>query len=157
VVFSILHSRRAIRRSVIAATECDTEQIEAIRPNLRLDFGLHEQFILWVGNALRGEFAYRSPIVRSRSCRAAPRTDDRAAVMTTIVAIVFAVPMGRAGSLKAGSAIDRGVMSVAVLGFSSRSSSSLCADLHFRYEASDSSDPRAIDPWPRALAIPAPF
>jgi peptide/nickel transport system permease protein len=120
VVFSILHLAPGDPASVIAGDQATPEQIEAIRLKLGLDRPLHEQFILWIGNALRGDFGVsifsNRPVASLFMQRLEPTI--ALAVMTTIIAVLFAVPMGVLAAWKAGSAIDRGVMSVAVLGFS---------------------------------------
>jgi peptide/nickel transport system permease protein len=120
VVFSILHLAPGDPASVIAGDQATPAQIEAIRLKLGLDRPFHEQFIVWVGNALRGDFGVSIFSNRPVALLFAQRLEPTIAltVMTTIVAIVFAVPMGVLAAWKAGSAIDRGVMSVAVLGFS---------------------------------------
>jgi peptide/nickel transport system permease protein len=120
VVFSILHLAPGDPASVIAGDQATPEQIEAIRLKLGLDRPFHEQFILWVGNALRGDFGVSIFSNRPVSLLFMQRLEPTIAlaVMTTIIAVVFAVPMGVLAAWKAGSAIDRGVMSVAVLGFS---------------------------------------
>jgi len=131
---------------------------------LGFDRPFHEQFILWVGNALRGDFGVSiSPIVRSRSCsRSALEPTIALAVMTTIVAIVFAVRWACWQPGRPARRCDRGVMSVAVLGFSFPVfRHRLCADLHFRYEAQDlpiqGYRPLADGLWPflRHLILPS--
>jgi peptide/nickel transport system permease protein len=120
VVFSILHLAPGDPASVIAGDQATPEQIEAIRLKLGLDRPFHEQFILWIGNVLHGDFGVsifsNRPVASLFMQRLEPTI--ALAVMTTIIAVLFAVPMGVLAAWKAGSAIDRGVMSVAVLGFS---------------------------------------
>jgi peptide/nickel transport system permease protein len=120
VVFSILHLAPGDPASVIAGDQATPEQIEAIRFKLGLDRPFHEQFIVWIGNALRGDFGVSIFSNRPVALLFAQRLEPTIAlaVLTTIVSIVFAIPMGVLAAWRAGSGIDRGVMSIAVLGFS---------------------------------------
>src|SRR5215204_3040088 len=55
VVFSILHIAPGDPAGVIAGDQATEEQIQAIRAKLRLDLPFHEQFLLWLMNAVRGD------------------------------------------------------------------------------------------------------
>ena len=55
VVFSILHFAPGDPAALIAGDQATPEQIVAIRAKLGLDRPFHEQFILWIGNALHGD------------------------------------------------------------------------------------------------------
>lgn len=120
VVFSILHIAPGDPAAVIAGDQATPEQILAMRAKLGLDLPFHHQFILWVGNALQGDlgtsiFSNR-PVGQLFLQRLEPTI--ALAITTTIVTVVLAVPIGVLAAWKAGSWIDRGVMSFAVLGFS---------------------------------------
>jgi peptide/nickel transport system permease protein len=119
VVFAILHVAPGDPAALIAGDQATPEQIAAIRVKLRLDLPLHEQFVLWLGSALHGDlgtsiFSNR-PVASLFLQRLEPTV--ALAVMTTIIAVVLAVPIGVLAAWKAGSFVDRGVMSIAVLGF----------------------------------------
>jgi peptide/nickel transport system permease protein len=119
VVFAILHVAPGDPAALIAGDQATPEQIAAIRVKLRLDLPLHEQFVLWLGNALHGDlgtsiFSNR-PVASLFLQRLEPTV--ALAVMTTIIAVMLAVPIGVLAAWRAGSFIDRGVMSIAVLGF----------------------------------------
>src|SRR5712671_1368569 len=120
VVFSILHFAPGDPAALIAGDQATPEQIAAIRGKLGLDLPIHRQFILWIGNVLQGDlgtsiFSNR-PVALLFMQRLEPTI--ALAILTTIIAVVLAVPIGVLAAWKAGSAIDRGVMSFAVLGFS---------------------------------------
>src|SRR6267154_1017228 len=120
VVFSILHFAPGDPAALIAGDQATPEQITAIRGKLGLDLPVHRQFILWIGNVLQGDlgtsiFSNR-PVALLFMQRLEPTI--ALAILTTIIAVVLAVPIGVLAAWKAGSAIDRGVMSFAVLGFS---------------------------------------
>lgn len=119
VVFAILHVAPGDPAALIAGDQATPEQIAAIRVKLRLDLPLYEQFALWLGNALHGDlgtsiFSNR-PVASLFLQRLEPTV--ALAVMTTIIAVALAVPIGVLAAWRAGSFIDRGVMSIAVLGF----------------------------------------
>src|SRR4051812_20363123 len=120
VVFSILHFAPGDPAALIAGDQATPEQIAAIRNKLGLDLPVYRQFFLWVGNVLQGDlgtsiFSNR-PVAMLFMQRLEPTV--ALAILTTIIAVALAVPIGVLAAWKAGSAIDRGVMSFAVLGFS---------------------------------------
>jgi peptide/nickel transport system permease protein len=120
VVFSILHLAPGDPAAVIAGDQATPEQIEQIRANLGLDRPFYEQFLIWVGNVLRGDLGTsifsNLPVSRLFLQRLEPTI--ALTITTMLVTIGLAVPVGVVAAWKAGSAIDRGVMTFAVLGFS---------------------------------------
>ena len=120
VVFSILHIAPGDPAGVIAGVQAPEEQVQAIRSKLRLDLPFHEQFILWLTSALQGDLGIsifsNRPVMGLFVQRLEPTI--ALAVLTTIVAVTLAVPIGVVAAWRAGTAVDRGVMSFAVLGFS---------------------------------------
>lgn len=120
VVFSILYIAPGDPAAVIAGDQATPEQIVAIRAKLGLDLPFHQRFIFWLGNALQGDlgtsiFSNR-PVGQLFRQRLEPTV--ALAIMTTIITVALAVPIGVLAAWRAGSWIDRGVMSFAVLGFS---------------------------------------
>ncbi len=120
VVFSILHIAPGDPAGVIAGDQATEEQVQAIRSKLRLDLPFHEQFILWLTSALHGDLGIsifsNRPVMGLFVQRLEPTI--ALAVLTTIIAVTLAVPIGVLAAWRAGTAVDRGVMSFAVLGFS---------------------------------------
>ena len=120
VVFSILHIAPGDPAGVIAGDQATEEQVQAIRSKLRLDLPFHEQFILWLTSALHGDLGIsifsNRPVMALFVQRLEPTI--ALAVLTTIIAVTLAVPIGVVAAWRAGTAVDRGVMSFAVLGFS---------------------------------------
>jgi len=120
VVFSILHIAPGDPAGVIAGDQATEEQVQAIRSKLRLDLPFHEQFILWLTSALHGDLGIsifsNRPVMALFVQRLEPTI--ALAVLTTIIAVTLAVPIGVLAAWRAGTAVDRGVMSFAVLGFS---------------------------------------
>jgi peptide/nickel transport system permease protein len=120
VVFSILHIAPGDPAGVIAGDQATEEQVQAIRAKLRLDLPFHEQFMLWLTSALQGDLGVsifsNRPVAALFLQRIEPTI--ALAVLTTIIAVTFAVPIGVLAAWHVGTAVDRGVMSFAVLGFS---------------------------------------
>jgi peptide/nickel transport system permease protein len=119
VVFSILHVAPGDPAALIAGDQATPGEIAAIRARLHLDLPLHEQFTRWIGDVLHGDlgtsiFSNR-PVTTLFLQRLEPTI--ALAVLTTLIAVILAVPIGVLAAWKAGSAFDRGVMSIAVLGF----------------------------------------
>lgn len=120
VVFSILHIAPGDPAGVIAGDQATEEQVQAIRTKLRLDLPFHEQFTLWLTNALQGDLGISIFSNRPVAALVLQRIEPTIAlaVLTTIIAITLAVPIGVLAAWRAGTAVDRGVMGFAVLGFS---------------------------------------
>jgi peptide/nickel transport system permease protein len=76
--------------------------------------------MLWLSSALRGDLGIsifsNRPVTALFLQRIEPTI--ALALLTTIIAVILAVPIGVLAAWRAGTAVDRGVMSFAVLGFS---------------------------------------
>lgn len=120
VVFSILHFAPGDPAAIIAGDQATPEQIERIRASLGLDLPFHEQFGRWVVNVMQGDFGNSIFSNRPVLTLLAQRLEPTIAltVTTMIVTVLLAVPAGVLAAWKAGTWIDRAIMSVAVLGFS---------------------------------------
>jgi ABC-type dipeptide/oligopeptide/nickel transport system permease component len=144
--------------ALIAGDQATPDQITAIRAKLGLDLPVHQQFLLWIGNVLQGDlgtsiFSNR-PVALLFMQRLEPTV--ALAILTTIIAVVLAVPIGVLAAWKAGPAIDRGVMS------------SRCWDSRFRCfvigyvliyifdQAEAAADPGLSAAGRRPVAVPAP-
>ena len=120
VVFSILYLAPGDPAAIIAGDQATVSQVEDIRRNLGLDRPFHEQFLSWLGDIVRGDFGQsifsNRPVIDLFLQRLEPTL--ALALTTTIITILLAVPLGVVAAWKAGSWIDRLVMSFAVVGFS---------------------------------------
>ncbi|QIE56741.1 ABC transporter permease [Pikeienuella piscinae] len=120
VVFSILYLAPGDPAAIIAGDQATIEQVEQIRQTLGLDRPFLEQFATWLGDIVRGDFGdsifSNRPVIDLFMQRIEPTI--ALTVSTTIVTILLAVPLGVLAAWKAGSWIDRAVMSFAVVGFS---------------------------------------
>jgi peptide/nickel transport system permease protein len=96
------------------------KQIQQIRQELGLDRPVVVQYLAWVGSAARGDFGYsytqRRPvmdIIRERF----PRSMELA-VLTIVVAIAWAVPLGVVSAVRQNSWVDYLVRVVSISGLS---------------------------------------
>ena len=120
VVFSILHIAPGDPAGVIAGDQATEEQIQAIRSKLGSICRFTSSSSLWLTSALQRRSRHldlQQPPGHG-AVPAAHRADHRARALTTIIAVMLAVPIGVLAAWRAGTAVDRGVMSFAVLGFS---------------------------------------
>jgi len=95
-------------------------EIEHVRRNLGLDQPLWQQYLLFVGNALRGDFGMsfstHEPAMRLILDRLPATLELAIAAMTLAVAV--GVPAGLAAGSRPGSRLDRAIMTASILGFS---------------------------------------
>lgn len=120
IVFLLLHLTPGDPAAVMAGDQATLQDIESIRRRLGLDRPLYEQFGLWVWSLLRGDLGtslYSNlPVAQLIGQRLEPTL--LLTVMTMVIAILLAVPIGMLAAWKAGSLIDRCVMALGVFGFS---------------------------------------
>jgi peptide/nickel transport system permease protein len=96
--------------AVIAGDYANPQDIERICQKLGLDAPLYRQFGTWVGQLLRGDLGtsiYSGlPVTQLITQRLEPTL--ALSVMTMMIAIGLAIPLGTLGAWKAGTWIDRG-------------------------------------------------
>jgi len=92
----------------------------AIRAHLGLDRPLVEQFVIWLGRILRGDFGESFFFKKQVSQLILDRVEPTLALATTtlLLTIAVSIPLGVLAAWKRGTWIDRAVMSFSVLGFS---------------------------------------
>ncbi|MCC7346657.1 MAG: ABC transporter permease [Variibacter sp.] len=119
-VFLLLRLSPGDPAAVIAGDYATAEQVAKIRATLGLDLPLHEQFITWLGQILRGDLGVsifsNLPVTTLIGQRIEPTL--MLALTTIVFSILVAVPLGVLAAWKANSWIDRAVMVFAVAGFS---------------------------------------
>jgi len=120
IVFLLVHIAPGDPASVIAGDNATSDQIAAIRAALGLDQPLWKQFVLWAGRILRGDLGHSLFWNRSVSELILQRAEPTISltVTTLVLAVVISIGLGVVAAWKAGSAIDRAVMGLAVTGFS---------------------------------------
>ena len=105
---------------MLGDTQVTQEQITGLRQQLNLDKSIPEQLGLFLLGVLRGDlgnsFVHNAPVTRLVAATL-PATIELTAV-TILLAILLAVPVGIICAVKAGSWIDRTVLSGSLLGVS---------------------------------------
>jgi peptide/nickel transport system permease protein len=106
--------------AIIAGDSATTQQVAEIRVKLGLERPIAEQFAIWIGRVLRGDFGESFFFKKQVAELIRERLEPTAAlaVCTIILAIIVAVPLGVLAAAKRGTWIDRAVMGFCVLGFS---------------------------------------
>jgi peptide/nickel transport system permease protein len=119
-VFSLLYIAPGDPAVVIAGDQATPEDVERIRTALGLDRPFLERFGEWSWRILHFDLGTSMftgmPVTQLIGQRIEPTLSLM--VITLILAIVVAVPMGVVAAWKAGSWIDRSLMGFAVFGFS---------------------------------------
>ena len=119
-VFLLLHMSPGDPAAIIAGDNATEENLEQIRRVLGLNDPLHVQFLRWLERLLQGDMGtsiYSGlPVERLILQRLEPTL--LLTLMTMIIAITLAIPLGVLAAWKVGTWVDRLVMTIAVLGFS---------------------------------------
>jgi peptide/nickel transport system permease protein len=120
IVFGLLRLAPGDPAVIIAGDYASPQDIARIRTGLGLDRPLHVQFGLWFGRVLTGDFGTSIfsglPVMTLIGQRIGPTCALTA--LTMLVAVAVAVPLGVVAAWKQGTWLDRGVMILAVSGFS---------------------------------------
>jgi peptide/nickel transport system permease protein len=119
-VFSLLYIAPGDPAAVIAGDQATPDDVERIRASLGLDRPYLVRFGAWVFDIIRGDLGVSIFTNLPVSLMIKQRIEPTLSLMlvTLILAITIAVPMGVVAAWKVGTWIDRAVMGFAVLGFS---------------------------------------
>jgi peptide/nickel transport system permease protein len=119
-VFALLHLAPGDPAAIIAGDLATADDIAKIRSKLGLDQPLLVQFFTWVNQLLHGDLGNSIFSAHPVSQLIAQRLEPTVTltVMTLLISILIAVPLGVIAAWRVGSWIDRGVMGFAVFGFS---------------------------------------
>jgi peptide/nickel transport system permease protein len=105
---------------MLVSPDMNQQQIEETARALGLDQPIWMQFLIFLGNAVRGDlgssFVHGEPAIRLILSRM-PATMELA-LAALIMAIVIGLPLGLYAGLKPDSRLSRGIMAVSILGFS---------------------------------------
>jgi len=119
-VFLLLRLTAGDPAAIIAGDNATSQDVVAIRAKLGLDRPIVEQFVIWIGRILRGDFGesffFKQTVTELIAARLEPTL--ALATCTLILAVLMAVPLGVTAACRRGSWIDRFVMGLSVLGFS---------------------------------------
>ena len=119
-VFSLLYLAPGDPAAVIAGDQASPDDVERIRQSLGLDRPYLVRFSEWVFRILQGDLGTSIFTNLPVSTMIAQRIEPTLSLMvvTLILAVSIAIPMGVVAAWKQGTTIDRAVMAFAVLGFS---------------------------------------
>ncbi len=119
-VFLLLRLTPGDPAAIIAGDMATPAQLEAIREAMGLNQPLHVQFFTWVGQLAQGDLGTslisRTPVAGMIGDRIGPTF--AIAILTILMSIALAVPMGVIAAWRHRSWADYAVMSFSVLGFS---------------------------------------
>jgi peptide/nickel transport system permease protein len=119
-VFLLLRLTTGDPAAIIAGDNATSADVDAIREKLGLDRPIVQQFAIWIGNVVRGDFGesffFKKPVAELIAGRLQPTL--ALATCTLVLAVSLAVPLGVVAAWRRGSWLDRGIMSFSVLGFS---------------------------------------
>ncbi|MEM9026993.1 MAG: ABC transporter permease [Pseudomonadota bacterium] len=120
LVFLMLRLTPADPAAIIAGDFANDQQIAEIRERLGLDKPIVTQFFVWFSNVLAGDlgesFFYKKSVSDLILERLEPTLS--LSLLTIVLAVLIAVPLGVIAAYKQGSALDRIIMGFSVLGFS---------------------------------------
>lgn len=120
VVFLLLRLTPGDPAAIIAGDMATPAQLERIRETMGLNQPLHIQFVTWVGQLLRGDLGVslisNTPVATMIADRIGPTFSI--AILTILISVALAVPMGVLAAWRHRSAADYVVMTFSVLGFS---------------------------------------
>jgi len=119
-VFALLHLAPGDPAAIIAGDLATAEDVAKIRAKLGLDQPLFIQFATWIGQLLHGDLGNSIFSAHPVSELIAQRLEPTLTltVMTLLISVVLAVPLGVIAAWKHGTWIDRFVMGLSVVGFS---------------------------------------
>jgi peptide/nickel transport system permease protein len=119
-VFSLLYIAPGDPAAVIAGDQATPQDVERIRASLGLDRPYLVRFGEWLWNVLRGDLGVSIFTNLPVSLMISQRIEPTLALMvvTLVLSVSVAIPMGVLAAWKNGTWIDRAVMGFAVLGFS---------------------------------------
>jgi peptide/nickel transport system permease protein len=120
LVFLLMRFTCGDPAAIIAGDSATTQQVAEIRVKLGLERPIVQQFAIWVGRIVRGDFGesffFKKQVAELIRERIEPTL--ALAVCTILLAVAVAVPLGVVAAARRGTWIDRAVMGFAVLGFS---------------------------------------
>jgi len=119
-VFMLLRLTPGDPAAIIAGDNATADQVDAIRAKLGLDEPLLNQFMIWSGKVLSGDFGesffFKKTVAELISQRIEPTL--MLSLCTIVLAVSIAVPLGVWAAARQGGWVDRSVMGFSVMGFS---------------------------------------
>ena len=120
LVFLMLRLTPTDPAAIIAGDSATSDEIAQVRTRLGLDQPIHLQFFIWIGRLLQGDFGESFFFKKTVASLIADRLEPTLAlcILTIILAVLIAVPLGVLAAYRQGSLVDRMVMGFSVMGFS---------------------------------------
>ena len=120
IVFLLIHLSPGDPAALIAGDLASTDDIAKLRTSLGLDQPLWRQFVIWAGRLAHGDLGTsiftQVPVTELLAQRLEPTLSI--ALLTMLISLALAIPLGTLAAYRAGSWVDRLVMLFAVLAFS---------------------------------------
>jgi peptide/nickel transport system permease protein len=120
IVFAILRLTPGDPAAIIAGDAATAGQLEEIRRHMGLDKPIYIQFVLWLGQLLRGDLGVslisNVPVVGMIADRIGPSL--ALGTSTIVFTVMVAIPLGVIAAWRRGTLLDRAVMAFSVFGFS---------------------------------------
>ncbi|MBY8917605.1 ABC transporter permease [Nitratireductor rhodophyticola] len=120
VVFAMLRLTPGDPAAILAGDDASGAQLEAIRRSMGLDQPIMVQLYVWMKQLAQGDLGVSllsgTPVLEMIGGRIGPTLS--LAVLTILLTIVVAIPMGVVAARNPGGLLDRTVMTFSVLGFS---------------------------------------
>lgn len=120
VVFLLIHLSPGDPAALIAGDFATEEDIRKLRETLGLNLPLWQQFLIWIGKLATGDLGIsiftQVPVTTLLGQRVEPTLSI--ALVTMLITVLIAIPLGTLAAHRAGSWIDRVVMIFSVLAFS---------------------------------------
>ncbi len=119
-VFGLLYLAPGDPAEMIAGDNATPEHIADVRESLGLDQPVYQRFGIWIVRVAQGDLGNSVFTGKSVSGLILQRLEPTLSLMilTLIIAVTTAIPIGVLAASRAGSWLDRSLMGVAVLGFS---------------------------------------
>jgi peptide/nickel transport system permease protein len=120
LVFLLIHLAPGDPAALIAGDLASADDIARLHAALGLDQPLWRQFAIWAGHLAHGDLGTsiftQVPVSELLAQRLEPTLSI--AVVTMVIAVALAIPLGTLAAYRAGSWVDRATMLFAVLAFS---------------------------------------
>jgi ABC-type dipeptide/oligopeptide/nickel transport system permease component len=118
VVYFLLHWTGGDIAAAMLPDWATTDQVREYRRKLGLDLPIHQQYLQWLGGALRGDFgvSFRNDLPAMDLILERFPATIQLALTAQVIAIVVAFPLGILAAVRRGSWWDRACMGLALLG-----------------------------------------
>lgn len=120
IVFLVLHFTPGDPAIVILGDDATQQEVDDLRDQLGLNRPIYEQYGSWIFNALQGDlgesFYMNETVVEAIASHLGPTVS--LGLLSMLVAIILAIPLGIVAARRKGTATDQSVMVFSLLGMS---------------------------------------